>query len=606
MKRNRKVMLMGCMLGLAGLASCTDGYESEPVENFTLDYVFSPTDSVGTQATQYLNNIYRHLVNGHNRVGSDYLDAATDDAISIYYDDSEVYKLAMGRYTPTGRISAEMGWGTYYNTIREASIFVANIDRVPFNLTYVKAGETETDADGNLKETPLNVTMKAEARFLRALAYFELVKRYGGVPLLGDRVFELNDNLELPRNSFAQCVEYIVGELDDIKDDLRGLPMNGSDATNYAAVPTREACMALKTRVLLYAASKLFNEEPLERGNELVGYATYDRNRWKLAADAALELMSTAGHKGSGVINLNPNFRNAFLGYYSGGNTELIWFVQGEMNSYNLERNNGPLGFTGNGLGNGRTLPTQNLVESFPMKDGKPIGSSAYPYEVNNQYANRDPRLAAYIVTDGSTWGHNNSVITTGTYGTNNDAINAEQGHSTRTGYYLRKLLRPDCNADPSVNTTQDHVTTRIRYTEIYLDFAEAANEAWGPTDARKGYSAYDVIKKIRQRAGIGVDGNDPYLESIKNNKDEMRKLIRNERRIELCFEGARFWDLRRWKEDLNNTARGMQISKNGGALKYEVINVESRSYSDYMNYGPIPYGEIVKFNNLVQNDGWK
>ena len=200
MKRNRKVMLMGCMLGLAGLASCTDGYESEPVENFTLDYVFSPTDSVGTQATQYLNNIYRHLVNGHNRVGSDYLDAATDDAISIYYDDSEVYKLAMGRYTPTGRISAEMGWGTYYNTIREASIFVANIDRVPFNLTYVKAGETETDADGNLKETPLNVTMKAEARFLRALAYFELVKRYGGVPLLGDRVFELNDNLELPRN----------------------------------------------------------------------------------------------------------------------------------------------------------------------------------------------------------------------------------------------------------------------------------------------------------------------------------------------------------------------------------------------------------------------
>lgn len=599
MKRNRKVMLMGCMLGLAGLASCTDGYESEPVENFTLDYVFSPTDSVGTQATQYLNNIYRHLVNGHNRVGSDYLDAATDDAISIYYDDSEVYNLAMGRYTPTGRISAEMGWGTYYNTIREASIFVANIDRVPFNLTYVKAGETETDADGNLKETPLNVTMKAEARFLRALAYFELVKRYGGVPLLGDRVFELNDNLELPRNSFAQCVEYIVGELDDIKDDLRGLPMNGSDATNYAAVPTREACMALKTRVLLYAASKLFNEEPLERGNELVGYATYDRNRWKLAADAALELMSTAGHKGSGVINLNPNFRNAFLGYYSGGNTELIWFVQGEMNSYNLERNNGPLGFTGNGLGNGRTLPTQNLVESFPMKDGKPIGSSAYPYEVNNQYANRDPRLDMTVLHNGSNWLGRQLATYQG--GGNNPTSSALY---SRTSYYMCKFMGDYTGGSREYNGNSPHPWVVLRYAEVLLNYAEAQNEFLDAPDQ----SVYDCLIELRKRAGIEPGDDNLYGLKYPMSQGEMRDVIRNERRIEMAFEEQRFYDIRRWKvagDIFENPVRGLTITNRDGVLNFaenEVLNVK---WDDRRYLFPIPYSEVLKNSNMVQNPKW-
>ncbi len=167
-------------------------------------------------------------------------------------------------------------------------------------------------------------------------------------------------------------------------------------------------------------------------------------------------------------------------------------------------------------------------------------------------------------------------TITTGVYGTNNDALNAEQGYSTRTGYYMRKLLRAKCNVDPSVNTTQNHVTARIRFTEIYLAYAEAANEAWGPTDSRKGYSAYDVIKAIRSRAGIGQNGTDPYLESARASKDAMRELIRNERRIELCFEGMRFWDLRRWKADLNEPARGMRITNANGALNYEVIDVEN------------------------------
>ena len=220
---------------------------------------------------------------------------------------------------------------------------------------------------------------------------------------------------------------------------------------------------------------------------------------------------------------------------------------------------------------------------------------------------NRDPRLTNYIVVNEGVQGPNNSVIISGTYGTNNDAINKQSGLSTRTGYYLRKLLRSDCNPNPQFNTQQKHYTARIRYTELFLAYAEAANEAWGPTGTGSHtYSAYDVIKAIRERAGIGQDNGDAYLESQKSDQAQMRNLIRNERRLELCFENHRFWDLRRWKvTNLNETARGMQIDKPNGTLTYSSVNVESRNYKDYMYHGPIPDGEIQKWSNLEQNAGW-
>lgn len=200
------------------------------------------------------------------------------------------------------------------------------------------------------------------------------------------------------------------------------------------------------------------------------------------------------------------------------------------------------------------------------------------------------------------TSGLSNGVVTTAVDGTNNDALNKLTGSSTRTGYYLRKLLRQDISLDPNGTTEEYHYTPRIRYTEMFLLYAEAANEAWGPTGSGShGYSAYDVIKAIRQRAGIGLENGDAYLESVKGDKDKMRELIRNERRIELSFEGHRFWDLRRWKADLNETTKGMSISDNS----FNVIDVESRHYKDYMFYGPIPYSEVLKFSELSQNKGW-
>lgn len=134
---------------------------------------------------------------------------------------------------------------------------------------------------------------------------------------------------------------------------------------------------------------------------------------------------------------------------------------------------------------------------------------------------------------NGEKQGVKNNVIITGTYGTNLDRLNGENGKSTRTGYYLRKQLRSDLDLTPNKTSTQRHYTAYIRYTEIFLAYAEAANEAWGPTGkGTHSYSAYDVIKAIRTRAGVGVYNGDPYLESVKGNKDKMRELIHNERPV--------------------------------------------------------------------------
>jgi len=245
--------------------------------------------------------------------------------------------------------------------------------------------------------------------------------------------------------------------------------------------------------------------------------------------------------------------------------------------------------------GNGRINPTQNLVDAFPMANGYPITDPNSGYDPNNPYAGRDPRLSLYIVYDGTVM--RSQTIHTGV-GAGDDGLDA-QPNSTRTGYYMKKLLREDVNVNPSSTQDQKHFNTHIRYTELFLNYAEAANEAWGPTGAGTyGFSAKDVIAAIRERAGIAQP--DEYLVAI-SEQDAMRELVRNERRLELCFESFRFWDLRRWKVDLTVPAKGVQIS-NGN---YSYFDVEQRVYNnEYMHYGPIPYNEVLKFD-LIQNAGW-
>jgi len=596
MKLHNNILAGMLALGFTGMISCTDGYEPTPVENFTLDYVFSTTDSMGTQAVNYLNYIYTHLKPGHNRVGQDYLDAATDDAISLYYDESEVYKLATGRYTASSRVNDDMDWNTYYQTIREATILIANIDRVPFKLNYIK-GDEEPDENGNYKTTPLNATMKAEARFLRALAYFDLVKRYGGVPLLGERVFDLNDDIEVPRNTFAQCVDYILSEIELAKKDLRSISTVGD---SYAMVPTCEACDAFKCRLLLYAASKLYNESPIEPGNELVGYASYDANRWKLAADAAKDFIGKYGPLGSKSFGLNDDFRQTFLAYYGAGNREFIWGITKEQSGRTLETMNGPLGFTGNAIGQGRTLPSQDLVEAFPMKDGKKIGESdKYSYSRDNQYVNRDPRLEMTVLHNGSQW--MGRKLTTYLGGGNNPTSTSVYN---RTSYYMCKFMRDYSNPATPEYQNSVHNWVMFRYAEILLNYAEALNEYEGP-DAE---GVRESLIMLRKRAGIEPGDDNSYGIASGLTKDQMRELIYNERRIEMAFEEQRFNDLRRWRlaeKVFANPVRGLEIIYRDGQLSYQDVDVINGNWENRRYFYPIPYSEVLKNSNMVQNPNW-
>ena len=574
--------------GLLMLSSCNDSYEELPIDQYTYEYLFSETDSVGTKALGFIGSIYEILQSGHSRIGNEYLDAASDDALPINMDaNPDVLKLQLGQYSASTRISSEMGWSDYYKAIRRVNIFIGGVDRVPFKTTYVNAlGDTE----------PLNKTLKAEARFLRAFFYFELVKRYGGVPLLGDKVYDINDDLELPRNTFEECIDYIASELTAIQDDLRAVPAR--DRATFGHAPTKQTAQALKSRVLLYAASPLFNENPIEAGNELIGYKTYDKSRWKLAADAAMELMTDKGHLGTANVNIAPKLRNPFMSWYNVmNNKEVLFWRQGSESSHSVETNCGPLGFSGANQANGRTNPTQNLVDAFPMKDGKPIGTSTkYAYDPQNPYANRDPRMDATILYNGRTW--LNTTLQTWQGGTHNPV----SGSYSRTGYYMCKFTN-DCT---SLTDYTDHMQhwVILRYTEVMLNYAEAENE-W--LDAPSN-DIYDILIQLRKRAGIEAGTDGMYGLKVDMTKDEMREVIRNERRIELAFEEHRFYDIRRWREAekiYQQPLKGMRIVRNASGTNYSVYDVLKVDFDTKRYFFPLPYSEVNKNDNMIQNPNW-
>lgn len=595
MKNIKRLAIVALIVPLLSmLTSCEDMFEPA-IENHkdsnSLETL--PAWAVGLLGHAYISN----------PVGSwSFNDVATDDAVSN--DPGNGY-----------RTMATGSWRANNNPMDRWQYLRASWQYIN---QFIEVTDKVRWADDALVAEMFKDRMKGDAYGMRALYMYHLLLNHAGWSadgkLLGIPVLTQSESLtsdfNMPRNTFRECIDQLNA---DVQTALDLLPEDYGVISDDAQVPSKYRSKG----VTAGQYTRVFGDNARNRMSARIAKA--------VRAQAALLAASPAYSEGSGItweeaanqmaivlngLDSNPISQIDPLGnkWYADGKAienlaagvnpkEILWRSNKESSS-SLEADQYPPTL----FGKGRVNPTQNLVDAFPMANGYPISDANSGYNASAPYTNRDPRLDLYIIRNGSTAGPQNTAITTAVDGSDNNALNKTET-STRTGYYMKKLLCQSVNANPSSTTAAYHYKPFIRYTEIFLGYAEAANEAWGSTGkGSNGYSAYDVVKAIRMRAGVGADNGDAYLESIKGDKDKMRALIRNERRLELCFEGFRFWDIRRWKENIVEPAHGMSIS--GGT--YTVLpEVELRAYQDYMYYGPVPYGEVVKFSNLIQNKGW-
>lgn len=594
MKKNFSMKIKTILIAstILGFGSCKKLLTPDEENLKSIDQMY--TDA--SYAQGFLVNAYRSIPAYYNN--SEY---ATDDAVTNQKT-NDYLQIATGSWTAA--YNPFNLWQSAYGSIQYLNLFLENVDRVKW-------------ADNPEVAKLFNKRMRGEAYGLRGLFMYFLLRQHGGMTnsgqLLGTPIINefqtIKSDFNLPRNTFKACVQQIYMDLDSA---ITNLPLEYNNISSSSQIPERFQSTTTDVnnynRVMGEYARQLFNgliaKSFKARTALLAASPAFQHSdntvTWADAANASAEIIDYNGGLNALAQNGVTYYANASeIDALSGGNNpkEIIWRENISPTNSDQEKQNLPPSLFGNGYMN----PTQNLVDAFPMANGYPIKNMASNYNPSSPYEGRDPRLSHYIIYSGSKAGVASTVILTGSTSGTADGINVRET-STRTGYYIKKRLRMDVNLNPSGTVGKPHYNPRIRYTEIYLNYAEAANEAWGPTaTGGKAYSAYDVIKAIRKRAGIGTSNGDPYLEECKNDPDKMRQLIRNERRIELSFEGFRFWDLRRWKSNLNETAQGMDVNTNN----YTPITVETRNYSDYMYYGPIPFSELLKYSNLEQNKGW-
>ena len=573
------VLFAAVILLASGLGCKKNGFlDATVTTNLDSTSVFSDS----TKAIAFLNNIYtkvgfasdpRRFSGGSYAAG---LDAACDEAEGPNASSSNGFTMfATGTVSPT--VVPTDAWGTPYAMIRAVNQFLGHLSIIPFN----QALKTET---------------RAEARFLRAWYYFIMLEHYGGVPLIGDTVYAAADQIPAARSSFAACVRYISTECDSA---AAYLPANQSGA-NYGRA-CAGACLALKARLLLYAASPLFNNGGLAAGTPLdsiVAYPDADPNRWVLAASAALAVINL--HTFSLYVdstsvpgNLAYGFQQVFL---QRSNSEYILANMMDGNRY-LES----LWDVPSRGGSGGPHVYQELVDAFPMSNGLAITDPNSGYDPAQPYQNRDPRLNYTVIHDSSLrpiFGANqpSPVLLYLNANVNPPAPSSQDAvyQGTPTGLYINKMLDP--------NVTQFGITTTprclplIRYAEVLLNFAEATNESAGPTP-----EVYEAVEAIRQRAGLR-----PYQLPTGLSQADMRTAIQNERRIELAFEGFRFFDVRRWKiaEQTDNlTMHGMEVDRSTAAgTVYKEFEVRKHNFTDAMYLWPLPLSEIAKSPELQQN----
>ena len=496
-------------------------------------------------ARGFLNTAYSGILNRYNLTDGAMLASATDEAVNSNLG-STINIFNNDTWGPLRTFDDQ--YANMYSFIRRTNLFLEK----SINSAIVPASDIPK--------------LRGEAFFLRALYHFELMKRYGAI-VIANKSFAPGDELDLPRNPVNEVVSVIVKDCDSAAAVLTASISDQSTGDKGRA--TQTAAMALKARTLLYAAS------PLNTAGE--------QGKWQQAADAAKAIIDLNKHSLLSLAQL-PNLWNYTTLSY---NAEVIFASQAD-NTNVIERNNAPISYDG---ALGRTNPTQEMVDAFEMKaSGKPISDTSSGYLASNPYNGRDPRLALFVMVNGSSFKSKTVDIFTG--GKDNVPTNI---NSTKTGYYLRKFLNESSFWGVGAATNVRRPWVLFRYAEVLLNYAEALNEAQGPVA-----DVHKYVNMVRTRATM------PNLPAGLS-KESMRERIHNERRVELCFEEQRFYDVRRWKkgELFNRPVSGLLITRTNNVLSYQVFQVENRIFKDKMYRFPIPQTELNKTSKLGQNPGW-
>ncbi len=590
------------LAGSMSLVSCSDFLDKQPSNELTEGKTFGSWEML----EYFHKDTYNFLRHGANRLSSSWLDATTDLSETAMATGGARTSFNIGNYYSGGGYS-ELNdtWESRYRAIRKCNMVINRIDIVPQNPT-----QTQEEYESNKR------IMIAEARFFRAYFYWEMFLRFGPVPIITEVLDPSEDMISDYRNRPTTkefVVDFILQELAEAGRDLVDYETGSTNAQSGRIC--QPMAYALISRINLYMASPR--------------YAAESGITWEQAADAASTFITRFGDKYWLLDEENDspenNYGNAvLLTQYTGNNHEVIFFRNDVVANWGSISTDVPVGEGGNG-GN---CPSQNLVDMYDMIDGSApfaqydaTGAPVYDsnglpainpssgYSDATMWQNRDPRLNATVLYQGVEWGTTraDSRINVIRGMADNPIGNA---NATPTGYYMRKYI-PASILSSNHGGTAYRLWTIIRYAEILLNYAEALNEAYGPTDR-----VCEMLDAVRHRAGI--TGNVADRADLKN-KDAMRNFIHKERTIEFAFEEHRSWDVRRWNvavEALSRPIYGVEITRVGhsdGTPDYDYTPgnyaitrkvAQTRVFESHMYLYPIPEGEIWK-TNIANNPGW-
>ena len=570
-----KRQIMVLFMGLALFSSCYDAMNEVPLERMPPEIAFK--DSLKVE--MFVNELYVGLntgIGGYNSFGggsanqNSFFDCVTDlGVLSPRGTNTAVNSFTRATFHSGSGGNTDSRWAQVYQYIRKTNLV----------LEYIHYCD-------NLSESKMAQYI-GEAKLHKALLHYEMLKRYGGITIMDD-LFE-GGNIELPRNTFEECVEYIVHLCEEAAG---GLPLRYPD-NDYGRL-TKGAALGLKAKVLLYAASPLFNENPIAGTNEIQRYASADNTRWDRAAKAALDVINLKMPDGSPVYELFPSYERLF--FTREENREfMIMRMQGMTN--NVEVRNGPAGYPG---ATGNTSLTQEFIDMFELTSGK-LPKDDTNYDPQKPWESRCKRFYASVLYNGAFWW--DREVETFVGGKDYTALSST-AKGCVTGYTLRKHLDPEVRIS-GVQKKTYHDFPLLRFAEILLTYAEAANEYNGMSDDDlvDDDMVYSCVNRLRERAGL------PMIED--KTKGEMREIIHRERTVELAFECVRYFDLRRWREAervLNRPVHGVQITKDvetGDFVYSDPIEVEERIFPERCYYYPIPQSELNKNAALTKNPGW-